>query len=102
MSQRVSADTDSGESHGLGPKSEADEALRAALGPIVWKIGALEQQNIKDIFALLKRFFKVFEKNQVVEKKGFKIPKILWLNQSRGREAIGNISNSKSWSLHIW
>jgi len=88
MSQKVSADTDSSESHGIGPQSEADEALRTALGPIVWKIGALEQQNIKDIFALLKRFFNVFEKNGVVEKKTLKTLKSYGLITADGDKRL--------------
>jgi len=86
---KVSADTDSSESQGLGPKSEAEEALRASLGPIVWKIGALEQQNIKDIFALLKRFFNVFAKEGVVEKKDLKFLKSYGLMNADGETRLG-------------
>jgi len=43
------------------PKSSAEEALQTSMGPILFKI-AMEQQSIKEVFGLLKKIFKLFDK----------------------------------------
>jgi len=51
-------------------EEEEEQVLRSALGPILFKI-ALEQQNLKDLFGLLKQLFDIFDMNSSgqIEKK---------------------------------
>jgi len=51
-------------------EEEEEQVLRSALGPILFKI-ALEQQNLKDVFGLLKQLFDIFDLNSSgqIEKK---------------------------------
>jgi len=70
-------------------EEEEESILRSALGPVLFKI-ALEQQNLKDIFGLLKKLFDVFDinTNGHIEKKEVAVLLEFDLIDAKGAERL--------------